>query len=793
MPATTAQALPATTFGDLLRHLRQRARMTQDELGLAVGYSRAHIARLENNQRLPDPSAVRARFFEPLDLKPDSSEAAQLVSLATAAHGGGGTEEAEREHQTPNNLPYPVTSFVGRTEALAELQRLLPTTRLLTLTGVGGTGKTRLALELASRVLDDFPDGVWLVELAPVADPALVAQTVLSVLNTRDEVSRPPVATLVDHLGDRQLLLVFDNCEHVITACASLSEAILRGCRNVHILATSREALVIQGELSWTVPSLSVPSSHELTDLKGLGAFEAIQLFTQRAAFAAPGFALSADNASAVRQICIKLDGIPLAVELAASRVKVMSPQAIAERLDDCFRLLTGGSRTALPRHQTLTALIDWSYRLLTEQERSLLRRLSVFANGWTIEAAGHVGSGPDIQPDAIEETLFKLIDKSLVSVDESGAITRYRLLNTIRQYAADRLDEAHETSAIRDQHLSYFLEFGIRLKPALYGMTRADQLASVSQVAEDLGNVRLALDWAIDSNRGKDVLDLVDRYFVVFLLRGVHAEDRRHLQRLLDRTRGLPPSRYLAEIVVALVRKHRRDGDPEEESRLARELVTIASGINDPEVKSWAMAAILWSILHRNEIATARSLFEPLMSYIEDNRVLTQAELSSARTEIGNWLDLFEGQFEQAAANLESEYAAAKSRGVITEYSRVARQLGYAHLGAHNLAEAQQRFRDSLLDNRVCEDAQAVASCLAAFAALAHHTGDFNRSARLFGAAEKCHELNRSQPMQLDRMLSSSYLKLLRGQMNPDSFAEAWQAGRAMTVDQAITCALEW
>jgi hypothetical protein len=386
-----AETKPAfNTFGELLKHLRQRAQLTQDEFGLAVGYSRAHIARLESNQRLPDAGAVKARFFMPLDLKPDSNEAMLLVKLAQSAHATP-TSLAE-EHESappsiPNNLSCELTSFIGRENALSELERLLPSARLLTLTGTGGTGKTRLALKLAERVIRGYSDGVWLVELAPLSDPAQVPSAVLSALSLRELTDKSPTASLIAHLQDKRMLLILDNCEHVIEACAQLADAMLRGCKHLCVLCTSREALGIAGELAWRVPSLVMPDAQK-TDLAALQQIEAIALFIERAAFAAPHFKLTADNAPAMVHICKRLDGIPLAIELAAARVKALTPVEIAARLDDRFRLLAGGSRTALPRQQTLQATVDWSYRLLSEPERLLLSRLSVFTGGWTLAAA---------------------------------------------------------------------------------------------------------------------------------------------------------------------------------------------------------------------------------------------------------------------------------------------------------------------------------------------------------------------------------------------------------------------
>ncbi|HET8678584.1 MAG TPA: adenylate/guanylate cyclase domain-containing protein, partial [bacterium] len=352
----------------------------------------------------------------------------------------------------PNNLPRHLTSFIGREREIADVKQWLLTTRLLMLTGSGGCGKTRLALQVGADLVEGFTDGVWLVELAPVSDPVLVPQTVASTLHIREEPGRPLLVTLTDHLGPKQLLLLLDNCEHVVEACAHLAEALLRACPRLRILATSRESLAIAGEMTWRVPSLSVPDPARLPSLERLTQYEAVRLFIERATAARPDFAVTQRNAPALAQICHQLDGIPLAIELAAARVKVLPVNQIAERLNDLFRLLTGGGRTALPHHQTLEAAMDWSYDLLSEPERVLLGRLSVFAGGWTLEAAEAVCAGDAVPSATFLDLLAQLVDKSLVMArvhDEPSVDGRYWLQEPVRQYATRKLQESGAEAAV--------------------------------------------------------------------------------------------------------------------------------------------------------------------------------------------------------------------------------------------------------------------------------------------------------------------------------------------------------
>jgi predicted ATPase/class 3 adenylate cyclase len=392
---------------------------------------------------------------------------------------------------TPNSLPTQTTTFVGRQRELANAAGLLETTRLLTLTGPGGSGKTRLALHLAADVLDRYPDGVWLVELAPVTDPAGVAPAVAAAVHIGGQPGRPVVDTIRAGLRERQLLLLLDNCEHLIASCADLAEALLRSCPLLTILATSREGLNIPGETLVPVPALRVPEGDSLPRLDELRGYEAIILFVDRCTAYQPAFALTQENAADIVRICRRLDGVPLALELAAARVRVLSVAQVAARLDDRFRLLTGGSRTVLARQQTLRAMIDWSYDLLDNSERLLLRRLSIFVGGWSLEAAEAVCAGESIEREAILDLLAHLVDKSLVAKQDRGGVARYGMLETIREYAREKLVDAGEAEALRRRHFEHFFRDAVG-KPM---WTRPVGSASADYGLE-YENFRAALEW---------------------------------------------------------------------------------------------------------------------------------------------------------------------------------------------------------------------------------------------------------------------------------------------------------
>jgi predicted ATPase/DNA-binding NarL/FixJ family response regulator len=392
-------------------------------------------------------------------------------------------------------LPVELTSFVGRSVELAEVGELLGQVRLLTLTGAGGCGKTRLALQAAAGAMDGHLDGVWWVELARLGDATLVPAAVIGAIGVREVPGWGPLDTLVRYLRARRALIVLDNCEHVLAACAELADGLLRACPSLTVLATSRAPLGIPGEMVWRVPSMSLPADAHREAVEVLRSSDAVRLFIDRATHVRPDFQITQATARAIAQICQELDGIPLAIELAAARVRMLTPQQIAHRLGDRFHLLTGGSATAVPRQQTLQASIDWSYQLLSEGERTLLQRLSVFTGGWTLDAAEQVCTGEGIDRCAVLDLLTGLIDQSLVTTAEHDAEVRYGLLETVRRYAAARLAAANELDAVGERHLAYFVGLAERAEPAVLRAGRDDPV--LQRLATELPNLRSALERA--------------------------------------------------------------------------------------------------------------------------------------------------------------------------------------------------------------------------------------------------------------------------------------------------------
>jgi non-specific serine/threonine protein kinase len=413
------------------------------------------------------------------------------------------------ENRLRHNLPYQLSSFVGHEQDIIKIEKLLTQSRLVTLTGPGGVGKTRLALTVADKLLAGYQAGVWLVELAPLTDPGLLVQFIAQVFGVREQPPRPLFATLVDYLQDKPILLLLDNCEHLIQDCARLSQELQKNCPNLQILATSREALRVQGEILFEVPSLSLPTLFRVeTDPvlhQKMSQAEATALFIERVRAFQPNFEANAQNALTIYQICRRLDGIPLALELAAARVRTLSLDQLARRLDNRFNLLTRGNRTDLPRQQTLRALIDWSYNLLSGPEKVLFRRLAVFAGGWSLEAAEEVCADPylpagaePLESSRILDLLDQLVSKSLIQVSYTEE-PYYRFLETIREYSREKLEAGRETGTLCRRHYDYFYKLAAEIEPALVGPNQGQMLAKFEREHD---NFRAALVWAFDNNR---------------------------------------------------------------------------------------------------------------------------------------------------------------------------------------------------------------------------------------------------------------------------------------------------
>ncbi len=737
--------------------------------------------------------------------------------------------------ELPNNLPQQVTSFIGREKEMADVKTLLAKTRLLTLTGSGGSGKTRLALHVAADVLENYSEGAWLVELAPVADPALVAQSVAQALNVTEEPGKPLVQTLVAALKDKRLLLVLDNCEHVLDACARLVDTLIRACPNLKVLASSREGLGTAGELTYRIPSLSLPDSRQSATVASVSQYEAVQLFVERALFHLPSFAVTNQNAPALASLCHRLDGIPLAIELAAARVRSLSVEEINSKLDNRFRLLTGGSRTALPRQQTLRALIDWSYDLLTPQEKTLLCRLSVFAGGWTLAAAEQVGAGESLSGASLEDwevldLLTSLADKSLVLAQSQGETTRYGLLETVRQYARDRLTESGESLVVRARHGDCFLTLAEEVKPKLTGSEQGQWLGVLE---EEHDNLRQALtlyaEDTEDAEAGEKGLRLGAALQVFWWTRGHLSEGRERLAALLAHPGGQEPTKARAGALNGAGELARMQGDyggarglQEESLAIRRELGNkggIAASLNNLGLVASDQGDYGGArVLHQESLAIARELADKsgiaaslnnlgLVAAEQGDyggaRVLYEESLTIQRAlgdKSGIALSLLnlglvakdEGDYGGARVLCEESLAIQRELGDKGGIALSLNNLGSVVLKQGDYGGARVLYEESLTIARELGAKEVIAYGLEAFASVAIHETDEERGARLWGAAAALRETIGSPLSPADREKQGREMTAVRERMGADAFAEAWAQGRAMTMEQAIEYALE-
>jgi predicted ATPase/class 3 adenylate cyclase len=684
---------------------------------------------------------------------------------------------------TPNNLPTALTSFIGRENELREVCEKLRSVRLLTIFGIGGLGKSRLSLQVAAASLDHFPDGVWFVELAPVADARLVAQTAATVLGIRDDAGQSPHEAIMKFVRDRRLLIVLDNCEHMTQACAELARGMLEAGPAVTILATSRERLGIGGEQTYPLAPFAVPPKEALAP-DALAQFPSVRLLSERAASARPDFAITADNAHAVAAICQQLDGIPLALELAAARVRSMSVQRIAERLSDRFKLLSTGDRTSLPRQQTLRALIDWSYDLLSTEEQTLFRRLAVFAGGFTLEAAEQVAEGGAIARDDVQDLVSELVEKSLVVLDAEH--DRYRMLETVRQYGVDKLS-ADEETAIRERFVAYYVDFCERAAPEMTGSDAPRWLELLDEERENVLAAHASCGRA--AHGGERDLRLVRAVRRYFFSRGlfnlIYAMTVEALERDGARRRDLFRCRGLSDAGQYAL----RIGRHEEALRYLTESLAIARELNDDGRIAVVLQPIGLTYLAQGDVSMARE-------YLDE--ALVRATARGDRQEVAAALSAIEQLYRVSgdldAAENTSQQVLSMTRGLGDQ-----QQMGFALVNLAMIAILRGKRDDArhLLREMVAIDGglggtpfrQGLLEVAAGIAAI---TGDFQSSAKLYAAAELLAEASGRRRDAADDAYIISVVKRVRDALPTEAYEEAIRAGRGIATAAAIALAEE-
>ncbi len=743
---------------------------------------------------------------------------------------------------TPNNLPLQVTSFIGRERELGEIKHHIARTRLLTLLGMGGLGKTRLSLQIASDALEEYPDGVWFVDLAPIKDPSLVANAAAQVVGVREEPGKPLAQTLCEHIKDHKLLFVVDNCEHLVAACASLATALLQGAPGVRIIATSREALRINGEQTYHVLPLAVPDRN--AGVEALLRSEAVQLFTERAKAQKPNFELTDRDARAMAEICARLDGIPLALELAAARMRSLSIGEINTRLHDRFKLLTGGSRVALERQQTLRALVSWSYDLLQEREQMLLDRLSVFAGGFDLEAAEAVCGTEPLDPDDVIDLLSSLVEKSLVMHDHGESASRYGLLETIREFAREhltrrydmlgtvrdfakeRLVDRDDVAATAGRHCNYYLDVAKTAREKLLGLEQAQW---IGRLEIELDNLRTAIALALAGGVEPVIAVKFEVALMRFrILRGYSSEARNNVRKSLTLAGIVEPNAARAHALYVGGVLATNQSDHVEAAKMLLECLEIRRGLEAPRESAATLSTLATLYLQQDDIARAREceeeaieIFRELGDQVgEAIGLQTLGEISIRQTDYSGAQDLFEQclVISQSARHQELESECERSLGDLAliagnlpaAHARFARslkvckdaedkrgaaialwRLGKSDLAGGDLEPARERLGTALRALQGFEMNAETLDCLedyARFLLLDGRAEDAVRIAASAAAVRDMLALPRSSRAEADAPLD---LQSARATLGDAAFDQAWEAGRRWSLAEAIDSAL--
>jgi predicted ATPase/DNA-binding XRE family transcriptional regulator len=784
---------PATraAFGRLLKRCRQAAGLSQETLAERAGLSWRTISDLERGVKQRPRASTLRLLADALALN-----AEERAALVTSAYPSDDVVVPPAEPYTeyvasvPTNLPLALTSFVGRERELATVLRLLGETRLLTLTGAGGCGKTRLALEVARSLTHDtsrpvaYTDGIWLIELAALGDGELVTRAVATTLRIRENAGRPLIDSLAAILQPKRVLLLLDNCEHLVTACARLAESLLHVCPRLTILATSREALGIGGERPWRVPSLSLPDPRGPLGGALTFACESVQLFVERAQLARPDFAPAGEQLAQLAQICRRLDGIPLAIELAAARLSVLSLEQLSTRLDDRFLLLSGGSRTALARQQTLRATLDWGYDLLDAPEQLLLRRLSVFVGGWSLEAAEAICASDRLVEEEVLHVLAGLVAKSLVWLEEGTEGARYRLLETVRQYGHEKLVATGEAPHLQNRHLTWYLDLAKQAEP---GMGGPEQERWLDRLELELENVRAALAWScLDEGRHGTGLLLAESLRWFWLLRWHLSEGARWLEGLLNADTAVP---LRARSVDALGELVWHQGEPRRALELFEESAVLHRQTGHEASVAHALLAQGMLNVSLGDGQRAAELIEEALPVLRAHG--ERHGVGWALSSLGLILFL-QGEYAQAKTLYHESLSLFQELGDRFGTSCQVVNLANVAQAEGDYGRASHLLRECLIMRRSVADKGGFADCFEGLAVVAMSVQRPSRSARLFGMAEGLREAV-ELPLQLvGREAHERTALTVRAALGEAAFAAAWAEGQATPLEDAIAYALE-
>jgi non-specific serine/threonine protein kinase len=776
-------------FGELLRDQRRAAGLTQEELAERAGVSPRSISELERGGgHIPrrDTVGLLARALGLEGQERETFEA--LVEERRRARPTLADAARDTPARPKHNLPRSLTSFVGRERELRDLDQLLAEAPLLTLVGAGGVGKTRLAHELVHAHAASYRDGSWLVELASLVDPALLPGAVASAVGLRDFQARNTIDLLTEYLRPKQMLLVLDNCEHLVQPCAELVARLLRACPGVRVLATSREPLALAGERIWSVPPLELPDLGQPISARQLAGLAAARLFIDRARAVNNTFVVTDENAPAIARICVGVDGIPLALELAAARTRVLTLDQLAERLVRDAGVLSQASREALPQHRTMRATIDWSHDLLGQAEQVLLRRLAVFAGGWTLELAEQVCSGVHLEEGDVLGVLGQLVDKSMALVDTREAVARYRLLEPVRQYALERLEAAGEADTYRARHAAAFFEL-VRQGEGEDAGPR--EVSSLDRLELEHPNIRVALRWALVNQDTAAALRTTAALFRVWERRGHFQEGCAWLEQAL----ALPgaaaaPARERSRALNALAFLYWRGGDADRALPIAEEALAINREIGHTLGTAMALGGLGAIAYFRDDSARAVALLEESAAFAREagHRPLLSVVLSF----LGRALLCLKGPWDaQAKAVLDEALGQAEEASSLYARGHALATLGDLAWSRGQVETGTRLWRQSLAARAELSDRRGIAGCLERLAFALVATRRFDRAAWLFGAADAQHRILGTDLRREEAAERSAHVVVTRQQLG-EGFERAWSEGHSAPLDEAIRGAFD-
>ena len=762
----------------MLRELREAGGLTQEELASRAGLTAKAVSALERGERKrPYPHTVRV-LADALELSGDKRSA-----LLAAVPNRGAEAPAAAQEQPKISVPH--TSLLGREQELEEIQGFLREVRLLTLTGAGGVGKTRLALEAARRGEDLLPDGVAFIGLAPLSDAALVVPTIAQSLGLRETEGRSSREALYAYLNEKRLLLVLDNFEHVLEAAPEVVE-LIEACAHLVVLVTSRAPLRVRGEQEYPVPPLVVPDPTRAPVVEEVASTPAVELFAERAQAASPSFELTEANAAAVAAICWRLDGLPLALELAAARVRFLGPTALLSRLDRALE--TGGARDLPERQRTMRATLDWSHDLLHNPEKELFRRLSVFAGGWTLEAAEEVLAAGDVGAEDVLALLVNLGEQSLAVAETSAdGSVRYSMLEPVRQYALEKLEDSGEAEEVRRRHAGYYLALAERTGPELRGPTQASGLR---RLETELDNLRAAIGWSIEYGESEAIARMAWSMWTYWWSSGHISEGRRWTEEALAKGTSLSDSaRAKLLFVAATMAQALADWEPAR--RMIEESREFFEQLGDRQGVAYGLGTCGLIALGQGRIEKGLAL---MLESVDIDLELGNKWAAAAMLGFSATVPFGQGDLARARRLAERGLSLAREVGARDVLYVTLHPLAAIALAEGDHERAARLFEEGLTLSAEVGEASNIAYCLEGLATITASEGGLERAARLWGAAEAILEPIEiiAYPYATDRSLHDRQVATARDRLNQEMWTRAWAEGRAMTTEQAVEYALE-